>query len=52
MTNDKKPNPPDPRANQAQTVKPHENPGPRGNPEIEHDSLEKGLEKLERVKPY
>jgi hypothetical protein len=48
MTNDKKTQKPDPRA----TVKPHENPGPRGNPEIERDSLEKGLEKLERVKPY
>jgi hypothetical protein len=27
-------------------------PGPRANPPVEQDSVERGREKLERVKPY
>jgi len=30
-------------------VRPHENPGPRGNREIEQDSLKRDIEKLERI---
>ena len=52
MTNDEKTQTPEERAKAAQTVKPHENPGPRGNGDLERDSLERGIEKLERVKAY
>ena len=37
------------REKASRTVKPHENPGPRGNPEIEHAALEAGIQKLERI---
>jgi hypothetical protein len=34
------------------TTDPADNPGPRGNPPTEQDSVERGEDKLERVKPY
>jgi hypothetical protein len=34
------------------TTDPAKDPGPRGNPSIEADSVARGKEKLERVKPY
>ena len=37
------------RERPAEQKRPHESPGPRGNPEIEYASLAKGLELLERV---
>lgn len=52
MTDKRQSKQPDEHAKASETVRPHENPGPRGNPEIEQDSLERGIEKLERVKPY
>jgi hypothetical protein len=36
----------------ASATDPAKDPSPRGNPPVEEDSLARGKEKLERVKPY
>jgi hypothetical protein len=42
----------DVKARASATTDPAKDPGPRGNPPVEADSVARGEEKLERVKPY